>query len=65
MSEPDPVVVRLELIDPQALALAKMLKRMHYSDARALAVDDRETERMMDAVTRLQRALADVGYSPR
>lgn len=62
---PDDVTVTVELTDPQALALAKMVKRLHWSDARALAMSDAETELMIAAVTRLQRALADAGYAPR
>ena len=67
MSEtvPEPVVVTVELEPGQAYALAELVKRMHWSDARALAVDEAETETMIAAVTRLQRALADVGYAPR
>ena len=62
---PEPVAVTVDLTPAQALALAQMVKRLHWSDARNLAVDDAETEQMVAAVTRLQRALADVGFAPR
>ena len=64
-AEPDPVVVTVELTDPQALALAQFVKRLTFAEARACAVDEDEAYRIVDAVGRLQRALGDVGYAPR
>ena len=63
--EPDPVVVTVELTDPQALALAQFVKRLSFAEARGCAVDEAEAYRIIDGVGRLQRALADVGYAPR
>ncbi len=51
--------------DAELWALAQMVKRIHYSDMRALAVDDAETELMASAVGKLQTALDLAGYSPR
>jgi len=59
------VTVNVELTDPQALALSQLVKRFGFSDAEGLAVDRNEASVMIDAITRLQRALDDVGYSPR
>ena len=64
-AEPDPVVVTVELTDPQALALAQFVKRLTFAEARACAIDEDEAYRIVDAVGRLQRALGDVGYAPR
>jgi hypothetical protein len=51
---------------PQAVeALAQLVKRIGWSDARTLAVDDDEAYAMMDGLAALQRALAEAGYSPR
>lgn len=51
---------------PQAAeALAQLVKRLGWSDARALAVNDDEAYAMMDGVAALQRALAEAGYNPR
>lgn len=61
-------VLKLELYDitdAQVLALAQLVKRIHYSDMRQLSASESETEEMAAAVTKLQRALDEVGYSPR
>ena len=61
-------VLKLELYDitdDQVLALAQMVKRIHYSDMRQLSASEAETEEMAAAVTKLQRALDEAGYSPR
>ena len=51
---------------PQAAeALAQLVKRIGWSDARALATGNDETHAMMDGIAALQRALADAGYAPR
>ena len=60
-SEPDPVVVTVELRRGQAYALAELTKRLHYSDARGLAADEPETDAMIAAVERLRDALEAVG----
>lgn len=65
MPTPRDVTVTVELTDAQALALAQLVKRFYYVDAEKLAVDQDETELMMAAVTRLQRALGEAGYAPR
>lgn len=46
-------------------ALAQMVKRIHYSDMRSLSASDEEADAMATAVTKLQKALDDAGYSPR
>lgn len=61
----DPVIVRLDLSEVQALALAQPVKRFHHSDAPDRAVDDAEADRMIAAVIALQRAPDGAGYSPR
>ena len=48
-----------------AEALAQLVKRFGWSDARSLAVNDDEAYSMMDGIAALQRALAEAGYAPR
>lgn len=48
-----------------AEALAQLVKRIGWSDARSLAVNDDEAYAMMDGIAALQRALAEAGYAPR
>jgi hypothetical protein len=55
----------VELQTEEAWALAELLKRISYSDYRALAVDDDEAETMRDAGERIRAALARQGYAPR
>lgn len=66
MSTPpsDPIVT-VELTDPQAWALAQLVKRFGFDDAERLSVDRNEASVMIDAVVRLQQALDEAGYSPR
>ncbi len=54
----------LELDDKEALALAQFVKRLTWSDLRG-AVDDDEAYVIKDAVDKLQRAMAEEGFSPR
>ena len=64
MSE-KPVVINLELEAEEAEALAQFVKRVGWSEIRALAVDDEEGHRIQHAIYRLQTALAESGYAPR
>lgn len=57
--------IRMELPPDQADALAELVKRIGWSELRALAVDDVEAHAMRDAVETLRRALADGGFAPR
>ncbi|MBP1039194.1 hypothetical protein J8631_26945 [Serratia fonticola] len=59
------VTVTTELTESQAMALAQFVKRLSWSEMRACAVDDDETWVIKDAISALQKSLADVGYSPR
>ncbi|MBA2674222.1 hypothetical protein [Ramlibacter sp.] len=56
---------QVELSDEQAWALAEFLKRVGWSEWRALAVDDEEARRMRDACEELRQELAYQGYAPR
>lgn len=59
------VTVTTELTESQAMALAQFVKRLSWSEMRACAVDDDETWVIKDAISALQKSLADVGYRPR
>lgn len=60
-----PLHIALSLPPDEAWALAQFLKRVGYSDYRALAASDDEAAAMRDAGERLRQALAEQGYAPR
>lgn len=55
----------VELSPAQAWALAQLLKRLGWSECRALAADDSEAYAMLDATECVRRGLADAGFAPR
>lgn len=59
------IVARVELTDPEAEALAQLVKRITFESVRRHAVDDGETYLMLDAIGKLTTALAEEGYKPR
>lgn len=59
------VTVTTELTQNQALALAQFVKRLTWSEMRACAIDEDETWVIKDAISELQKALAEAGFSPR
>lgn len=59
------VTVHVELESAQAWALAQLLKRIGWSDCRALAEDEQQTQFMIAATERVRQALAEAGYAPR
>lgn len=61
----DNITVQVDMPQDLAWALAQLLKRMGYSDCRALAEDDQQAYQMIQAAERLRRALADTGIAPR
>lgn len=62
---PAQVDVALSLTADEALALAQLCKRIGFQDCRGLAQDKGEAYTMLDAITALRHALADLGYQPR
>ena len=59
------VTVHVELNAAQAWAIAQLLKRIGWSDCRALAEDEQQAELMIQAAERVRQALAEAGYAPR
>lgn len=59
------VVVTLRLGEDTAWVLAQFVKRVGWSEFRALAVDDEEAGQIRAGVDALQRALRDAGVAPR
>ncbi|HEB56623.1 MAG TPA: hypothetical protein ENI98_10025 [Gammaproteobacteria bacterium] len=57
--------IDLELSDSKALALAQFVKRIGFQEMRDNAQDDKEAYEIRDAITTLQNALNNAGYSPR
>ena len=57
--------IELELPEGQAWAFAQLLKRITASAVREFAVNQQETDEMMDAVRAVQGALTEAGYAPR
>lgn len=64
MSEPQRLLIDLVVHDlnrDQAYALAELCKRIGWSDARALAVDDDEAYDIIRATDRVRSALEQAG----
>jgi hypothetical protein len=61
----DFVVVRFELRDHEALALAQFVKRVGWIELRRCAVNETEAEFMSQACSYLREGLAEAGYAPR
>ena len=61
----DLIIVEIELDQRQAWAFAQLLKRLGYSDCRALAEDEPQTYSMLQAAELVWRALARAGVAPR
>jgi len=57
--------LQIELDEEQAWALAQLLKRIGWSEWRALAQDDQEAYEMRSACEQLRRQLAEQGCAPR
>ena len=62
----DPMTVTINFRDEKvAVALAQACKRFSTTTADELAADEREADRIMDAVQDLREGLANAGYAPR
>lgn len=59
------MIIRLELNEEQACALAQFLKRVGYSDYRTLAASEQEAYAMQEAGEQLRTALAEQDIAPR
>ena len=59
------MLIKLELTDDQAEALAQMCKRSIIERVRLFAGDETEAETMLEALVVLEKTLADVGFAPR
>jgi hypothetical protein len=55
----------VEMTDAEAWSLAQFLKRVGFSEFRALAKDDAEAYDMQTAGNRVADGLRNVGYAPR
>lgn len=62
---PDGGTSDASLTDAEAMALAQLVKRIGWSEMRSNAVDDVEAQSMREAISKVRRVLADVGYAPR
>ena len=59
------ITVYVELPQAQAWALAQLLKRLGFSDCRALAEGEAQCYLMLQAAEQVRRALAEAGCAPR
>jgi hypothetical protein len=59
------MLIKLELTDDHAEALAQMCKRSIIERVRPFAGDETEAETMLEALAVLEKTLADVGFAPR
>lgn len=57
--------ITVELDAAQAWALAQLVKRIGWSDCRALAEDEEQTRQMIQATEQVRAALAAAGFAPR
>lgn len=65
MNTMDRITIHIDLPQDLAWALAQLLKRIGYSDCRALAEDDEQAYQMIQATEQVRRALAEAGIAPR
>ncbi len=64
--EPEPLaIILLDLPMPQAYALAQLCKRLSWTDARGMAVDDDEARAMLSACNMLRASLGARGITVR
>jgi len=61
----DSVLIRFELTDCEALALAQLCKRIGFGELRINAVNEIEAYSMGRALERVREGLAREGYAPR
>ncbi len=59
------VTVHVELPRDQAWAFAQLLKRIGWSDCKALAEDEQQIHLMIQGAERVRAALAEAGIAPR
>jgi len=59
------VTFTVELPEEQAFALALLMKRLTFDDARQRAVNDEQAYTMIYACDAVRTGLAIVGYNPR
>lgn len=57
--------IEFEATEQEALDLAQLAKRISFSDVRENAVDDDEAYRMLYALEKVRKAIADLGINPR
>ena len=55
----------VELNQSEAVALSQFLKRIGFSEFRALASSDNEAYDMQSAAANVAKSLAELGYNPR
>ena len=60
-----PIKLTVEITEEQAWAFAQFLKRVGFSDYRALASHDDEAYLMRDVGDKVRMALEEQGISPR
>lgn len=61
----DTITITTELSDLHAWALAQLVKRIGWNEVRINAVDDDDAYLMREALSVLQKSLAESGYAPR
>ena len=59
------ITVQFQLSEQHAWAFAQLLKRLGFSDCRALAEDEPQVYLMLQAAEAVRRALAEAGVAPR
>lgn len=59
------MIIDIDIDETQTAALAQVLKRIGYTDIRALSQDDAEAYSAQHALEQIRQALVKQGYDPR
>jgi hypothetical protein len=57
--------ITIDLTDEQAAQFAQFLKRVSFSEYRALAENDENAYEMRDAGEKIRESLSEAGFNPR
>lgn len=61
----DTITITAALSDRHAWALVQLVKRIGWNEVRINAADDDDAYLMREALSALQKSLAELGYAPR
>jgi hypothetical protein len=59
------MIIDIDITEKQTDALSQVLKRIGYTDIRALSIDDAEAYDAQYALEQIRQSLSKQGYNPR